>query len=407
MAVGVTDRWHKSRPVAGEPTCKEHDQVPTTSHGKGERWQVRWDEWKNGKRHQPRRNFRYKVGKDPDVHADAFAANLQSLPPPVERSKFDITVSEVADAWLASRDIADSTRSTLAKSFGKHVHRNPIGALPVVELYADPHLIQLWIKDMRENGLASSTARVVALSLSSVLNFAHAKEIIPNNPIRNSPLVTIPSPSRKTVVPYTSEQLDGIRQHLRAKYRIVLEAGSSAGLRIGEVYGLSPDDIQGKDLHIRRQVRSNDSSKNCSLVFALPKGGKTRVVPLPDSLASFLEGLPTTLVTLPWDKVSGKPVTVRVYMAEHGKLFDSSALSRAWVKALRLAGIMRVPYADRFHRLRHTYASRLLQRKVDIRSLAYYLGHDDPGFTLRRYCHFMIGDGEDVRRAIDGDVPPL
>lgn len=401
MAVNVTDRWHKSRPNAGESTCKEHTLVPTTSHGKGDRWQVRWDEWVNGVRHQPRRNFKYKVGNDPEIHADAFAkkmaADLEASKVP---SNHEVTVSEITHAWLDSRDIADSTRATLNRAFRKHIFRNPIGDLTVWMLYEDPQLIQMWIKEMREGGLASSSARQMALNLSSVLNFAHAKEIIPKNPIRGSPLVSIPPPSKKTVVPYTSDQLEAINNNLREKYRVVLRAGSEAGLRIGEIYGLSPDDIQGNDLHIRRQIRANGSD----LVFALPKRGKTRIVPLPNRLGSFLESLPTTLITLPWEKVSAKPITVRVYLGRDGKLFDGSALNRAWKKALELAGIMRVPYEDRYHRLRHTYASRLLRNKVDIRSLSYYLGHDDPGFTLQRYCHLMIGDGSDVRRAIDDDV---
>jgi hypothetical protein len=35
------------------------------------------------------------------------------------------------------------------------------------------------------------------------------------------------------------------------------------------------------------------------------------------------------------------------------------------------------------HALRHYFASALLANGVDIRALAAYLGHHDPGFTLR------------------------
>ncbi|MER6172129.1 tyrosine-type recombinase/integrase [Streptosporangium sp. NPDC001681] len=42
-----------------------------------------------------------------------------------------------------------------------------------------------------------------------------------------------------------------------------------------------------------------------------------------------------------------------------------------------------------FHALRHHFASVLLADGVDIRSLAEFLGHEDPGFTLRTYTHFM------------------
>jgi integrase len=54
-----------------------------------------------------------------------------------------------------------------------------------------------------------------------------------------------------------------------------------------------------------------------------------------------------------------------------------------------------------FHALRHAYASVLLAEGVDIRALADYLGHADPGFTLRVYCHLMPEAEDKARRAVD------
>jgi integrase len=41
------------------------------------------------------------------------------------------------------------------------------------------------------------------------------------------------------------------------------------------------------------------------------------------------------------------------------------------------------------HALRHLYASVLLDVGEPIMTLAQYLGHSDPGFTLRVYTHLM------------------
>jgi integrase len=38
---------------------------------------------------------------------------------------------------------------------------------------------------------------------------------------------------------------------------------------------------------------------------------------------------------------------------------------------------------------------------VDVRTLAEYLGHSDPAFTLRVYRHLMPGSPDMVRQAID------
>lgn len=41
------------------------------------------------------------------------------------------------------------------------------------------------------------------------------------------------------------------------------------------------------------------------------------------------------------------------------------------------------------HALRHFYASVLLDAGENIKALSEYLGHHDPGFTLRTYTHLM------------------
>jgi Phage integrase family len=54
-----------------------------------------------------------------------------------------------------------------------------------------------------------------------------------------------------------------------------------------------------------------------------------------------------------------------------------------------------------FHALRHHFASALLHNGVDIRALAAYLGHSDPGFTLRTYVHLMPDADDRMRQAVD------
>jgi site-specific recombinase XerD len=53
------------------------------------------------------------------------------------------------------------------------------------------------------------------------------------------------------------------------------------------------------------------------------------------------------------------------------------------------------------HALRHHYASALLEDGVNIRALADFLGHNDPGFTLRVYAHLMPSAEDRARAAVD------
>jgi integrase len=142
------------------------------------------------------------------------------------------------------------------------------------------------------------------------------------------------------------------------------------------------------------------------LVFGLPKGGKVRDVPLPDTvalaLAAHLEKRPARPVTLPWEKPGGKPVTASLVLTSPTGL----AVNRNWFNtycwkpALKQAGIEPVR-VNGCHALRHYFASVLLFHGVEIRALSEYLGHHDPGFTLRVYAHLMPGAADRMRQAID------
>ena len=68
--------------------------------------------------------------------------------------------------------------------------------------------------------------------------------------------------------------------------------------------------------------------------------------------------------------------------------------------ALRKAGVP-VTRANGTHALRHFYASALLDGGESIRAVSEYLGHADPGFTLRTYTHLMQSSAERTRKAID------
>ncbi len=52
-------------------------------------------------------------------------------------------------------------------------------------------------------------------------------------------------------------------------------------------------------------------------------------------------------------------------------------------------------------RFRHFFASTALHEGETIKAVSEYLGHADPGFTLRTYTHLMEGSSERTKRAID------
>ncbi len=142
-------------------------------------------------------------------------------------------------------------------------------------------------------------------------------------------------------------------------------------------------------------------------------------MPLPSSVARAIrrhikEFAPVS-VTLPWDAptppetpVEAKHRRPRTYNLlvtgrERKAINRNYFNSHVWKPALAEAGVIapleeggadgaRVWEPSRehgFHALRHFFASEELEAGESIVSLARWLGHSDPGFTLRKYSHFL------------------
>ena len=220
-----------------------------------------------------------------------------------------------------------------------------------------------------------------------------------------------PHPNRvaKRVTPWPAETVLAVRDTLPVRYRIVATLAAGLGLRQGEVFGLGPADVDFLRgfVSVQRQVKLVSSQ----LVFALPKGQKIRTVPLPasvrDVLAAHLAAFPAATVTLPWAEPTGKLVTVPLVLTSR----ESKAVNRThfngyvWKPAVRAAGL-RADRDEGCHALRHYFASVLLDAGESIKAVSEYLGHSDPGFTLRTYTHLMPSSEERTRRAIDAALCP-
>lgn len=126
------------------------------------------------------------------------------------------------------------------------------------------------------------------------------------------------------------------------------------------------------------------------LVTAKPKGGRTRTVPLPDVAAV---ALAEHLRTYP---AGGLVFSSR----ERRPLNRNYVNSRVWKPALVRAGVE--PTRDNgMHALRHYFASVLIDAGESAKAVAEYLGHADPGFTLRVYAHPFPASEDRARRAVD------
>ncbi|GAA3779672.1 hypothetical protein GCM10022206_18260 [Streptomyces chiangmaiensis] len=204
------------------------------------------------------------------------------------------------------------------------------------------------------------------------------------------------------------------------RFRPMVDVSASCGLRRGEILGVAVDaiDFESDTLHVVQQLKLSRSKP----VFAPPKGGKLRDVPLPGPVAEALQAhmkeFPPVEITLPWKVADGPLATKRLIFAgpRGGHLWRTSLNEEAWKRALAGAGVIPFPtrgepYAESrkngMHALRHFYASVPLDAGDNIKALAEYLGHSDPGLTLRVYAHLMPSSQERTRKAVAAVFDPI
>lgn len=401
----VDDLWHLSRAPVGARPCGEHGKlVPSGRHGRGMRWRVRYVDPDGNPQTQ---------AFDKKAEADQFNTKVQAE---VQRGEYidpdagKIKLREYAELWLERQSFDPSTREAVESRFRANVYPS-IGHHELRAVAKEPSIITGWIRGRERAGLAAGTIRTIYVNLSAMLTAAMDDGRIARNPCK-APSVKKPPPTKRKVVAWAPERVAAVREGLPPRYAATTDVGAGGGLRQGETFGLAVDDIDWlrHNIHVCRQVKQIHGR----LVFAPPKFGKERDVPLSDELAlrlaAHLQQWPALAVTLPWLEPDGPPVTARlIFTGRERKAVNRNYYNAAlWKPALVGAGVIpdREP-GERydssrdqgFHQLRHYFASAFLANGGDIRELAEILGHEDPGFTLRVYTHLMPGNRERARAA--------
>ncbi|WP_328865480.1 tyrosine-type recombinase/integrase [Streptomyces sp. NBC_00304] len=391
MAGHIQDRWYKTETTNGKTT-----RIKTDRHGTGLRYRARYigpdgtEKSKSFPDGQKRLAEKWLSGIEADM------TRGQYIDPRAGR----LTVRQHAERWLASITMDPSTFVSTETRIRLHVLPH-LGSRSLDTLR--PIHIREWLRKLEDGGLAPAYRRVIFANLNAMLTAAVDDRLIPHNPCRSSS-VKAPKPESRRIVAWTSERVLAVRSALPERYRAMVDLAGGCGMRQGEVLGLAVDDVDFAEgvVHVVRQVKLIAAKQ----VFALPKGGKSRTVPLPESVARALEAHiaqhPPLAVTLPWRAVDGRPDTSPLLFPNaQGRAVNRFVFNeKAWHPALGKAGVPR-GRENGMHALRHFYASVLLDAGESIKALSEYLGHHDPGFTLRTYTHLMPSSEKRTRAAVN------
>jgi len=368
----IEDRWEK---------IVEGSRVRGDRYGKGQRWRARYLDPEGHERSQM-----FARRADAERFLSTVAADVLRGAY-VDPSAGKVTFEDFARSWLVSRTFDESTRVAVELRLRLHAYPH-LGDRELRDLR--PSAIQAWVSRLHAD-LAPRYVRVIFANVSSVLSAAVDDGLIARNPCRAGS-VKAPPVNPEKIEPWPVEQVTAVIDALPDRYRAVGVAAAGCGLRQGEAFGLRVCDLDF--LRHRINVEQQVKLVGANLVIARPKNRKTRTVPLPDSvaveLAEHLRRYPAVGEALVFTSREQKPLN-RGYFNPH---IWKPALKAANVPPLRSNGM---------HALRHFYASVLIINDAgeSVKAVAEYLGHADPGFTLRVYAHLFPASEDRARKAVD------
>jgi len=246
------------------------------------------------------------------------------------------------------------------KAFGAFLGEKDVTAI-------DRLVLRRYLAEMRAKNYSKRTVARKLASLRSFFRFLFREGYIKTNPItavstpkldKKLPVVLDVNKVAKLVQSPPEDNVAGLRD------RAILETLYSGGIRVSELVGLDVDDVD-----IISEV-----------IKVLGKGSKERMVPIGGPAVSAMRKY--------LDKRGEKRVRDKdaVFLNKSGKRLTDRSVRRVVDKYVRLTSV-----AEHIspHSLRHSFATHLLDRGADLRSVQELLGHMNLS-TTQIYTHVTM-----------------
>ena len=268
----------------------------------------------------------------------------------VERNASDLTIKSY-------REDLESLNDYLSDSKGRQIHPEQI----------TPTDLRDYVAALHQAGYAQTSIARRLASLRSFYRFAQREGIASGNPAK-----PLRNPRRKRKLPHflTTRQIGSllnappVDEALGLRDRAILETMYSAGLRVSELVGTNDGDLDFVQGLIR--VRG--------------KGKRERLAPLGRFAVRALKRW-LKVRNLSSDENSGHESPV--FVNKFGRRITTRSIARMLDKYLKISGL---DLKTSPHTLRHSFATHLLDRGADIRSVQELLGHKSL-ITTQIYTH--------------------
>lgn len=316
--------------------------------------------------------------------AEAFAVDVESSRQQgtlIPHGRASVRLDEVAAAWLESIESRRKPKTVEGYERLLHVHVLPaFGSRRVGTItYAD---VDRFVRSVEALGRRPGTVRNAFYVLKMVLDYAIRDGILRVNPCRD---IDLPSPQSPEMLFLTGGQVRTLASAIDERwaalgpYGLLVDTAAFTGLRAGELAALRMSSLDLRRGTVR--VVSSASIVRGRRVEGPPKsraGRRTVIVnrALCDSLRSHLGDRLLDRDALVFTEADGTPLKFGSFYSQRFK---------PAVRAVLPEHLHRL----RFHDLRHTYASLLVEQGAHPKEMAELMGHSSVHITLDRYSHVM------------------
>lgn len=288
--------------------------------------------------------------------------------------QFSGTVNNWCDYWLesiAANQVKKSTFDSYKSKIDCHV-RPLIGEISLSGL-TTTHLNQ-FIQDTKEK-VSIHSLHAVFRVLKTALKQAEKLNFIKKSLYDD---VQLPKVKKKKIPLFTQTEHKKLLSEVRVMHKgLAILLSLETGMRIGEIAGLKWGDIDfvNQTIAIRRTLQrvsaTSESIKKTHIIEGKPKSETSeRMIPLSKSLLKRL--------------LSEKKVSQSDYVVSNGTRYTDPRTIRYQFR--RLLEHLKLPICS-FHALRHSFATRCLEKGVNIAVISSLLGHSSTKMTLDIYTN--------------------
>jgi integrase/recombinase XerD len=218
-------------------------------------------------------------------------------------------------------------------------------------------------------------SRTVSRHLVSVRNFF--RFLVADGILENDPTANLESPKIRMSLPtYLSVDevgrlvaLPNVRTPLGLRDRALLDVLYSCGLRVSELVGLQMGDIDFRMGYVR----------------CIGKGDKERLVPIGRKALESVEAYVKEARPILLKSRKRAPASNAIFINHLGGQLSRVGVWRVLAAYGRALGLRKKLTP---HKLRHSFATHLLERGADLRSVQLMLGHSDIS-TTQIYTHVL------------------